>query len=210
MLHFPVERIEIYPYGGCSKFQYDINVLLWKEWLVLIMGPLVQCLFVFLIWFFKIDVPLYFYHYHIFILIFNLLPIYPLDGGRFVHLLFAMIFSYYHSLQLIYYFSFSCYCSIFLWILIFHHNLLFFSIFLLLGIKLYKEICQADYYFQKFLMERYLYTYSFSKAKTIHTFQQMKRDYLHYFVKKDRIYTEKKVLSDYFLDKENVYFCQEN
>ena len=54
---------------------------------------------------------------------------------------------------------------------------------------------------KKFLMERYLYIYPFSKIKKINSFQQMKRDYYHYFIKKDKVYSEKKVLNDYFLNR---------
>lgn len=204
ILCFKVQKIEIYPYGGCSKLEYDINTFLWKEWLVLLMGPFTQCVFVFLVCFLKVDVPNYFYHYHIFILIFNLLPIYPLDGGRLVNLFLASLFSYYQSIRISFYFSFFVYLMIFFTILLFKWNLIYFLIMISLGIKIYKEIRQADYYFQKFLMERYFHTYPFCKIKNVNTIKQMKRDYYHLFIKKNGVYSEKKVLSDYFLGKEIV------
>ena len=42
-------RIDLYPYGGCSKFNVDINIPLWEELLVLVMGPLIQLIFVYII-----------------------------------------------------------------------------------------------------------------------------------------------------------------
>ena len=69
-----LNRIEIYPYGGCSKLEHDINIRLYKELLILIMGPITQIIFVYLINYFKIDVNKYFYSYSNYILIFNLLP----------------------------------------------------------------------------------------------------------------------------------------
>ncbi len=168
------------------------------------MGPLTQCIFTLIVWLEKIDVPLYFYHYHMFILIFNLLPIYPLDGGRLVNLLLASIFSYYQSLKVILYFSILSYSIISFSILIFHWNLLYFFIIILLGTKIYKEIGLADYYFQKFLIERYFNNYPFHKIKTISSFKQMKRDYYHYFVYHQDLYSEKKVLNDYFLNRQIV------
>lgn len=204
LLHFKIQRIEIYPYGGCSKLEYDMNTSLWKEWLVLLMGSFTQCVFVFIVWLIQIDVPSYFYHYHIFILVFNLLPIYPLDGGRLVNLFLASLISYYQSMKIVFYFSFCIYLVVFLSILLFHWNLLYFFIMILLGMKIYKEMKQADYYYQKFLIERYFYTYPFSKVKKVNTMKQMKRDYFHYFLKNGKVYSEKKVLSDYFLNREIV------
>ena len=46
LLGFQLNRIEIYPYGGCSKLEYDINTSLKKEILVLLMGPIIQVVFV--------------------------------------------------------------------------------------------------------------------------------------------------------------------
>ena len=79
-----VDKIYIYPFGGVSKFNISLNESLLKEFLILIMGPLFQIAFYFII--INID---YFNNYinlitvyNYTILLFNLLPIYPLDGGR--------------------------------------------------------------------------------------------------------------------------------
>ena len=99
LLKFKLKKIEIYPYGGCSKLEYDINTPIIKEFLVLIMGPIFQLLFMLIVFYLKIDVPNYFYTYNYFILIFNLMPIYPLDGGRLLHLMLCIVFSYFNSLK---------------------------------------------------------------------------------------------------------------
>ena len=42
-----VDKIYIYPFGGISKFHLSLNESLRKEFIILIMGPLVQCVFSF-------------------------------------------------------------------------------------------------------------------------------------------------------------------
>lgn len=126
LLKFNLKRIEIYPYGGCSKLEYDVNIPVIKEFLVLVMGPIFQILFLFIIYYLKIDVPNYFYTYNYFILVFNLLPIYPLDGGRLFHLLLCVLVSYYNSLRNIMYISYFIFNFIFFYIIIFSNNLIVF------------------------------------------------------------------------------------
>ena len=162
------------------------------------MGPLVQVLFAFLIYYFSVDVDSCFYFYHYFILIFNLLPIYPLDGGKLMNLILSFFISYYQSLKQSFYLSFFFYVCLSFILLFWKRNLVFILVLGLLGVKVYKEIKQADYYFQKFLMERYLKHYSFSKIKKISEIKQMRRDYYHYFLKNNGMISEKEQLTRYF------------
>lgn len=196
--NFKIEKIEIYPYGGCSKMLYDINTNFYKELLVLIMGPIFQILFIYVIYFYKVDVPNYFYTYNLYILIFNLLPIYPLDGGRLLHLFLCKIFSYYQSLRIIIYISYFIFISIFIYTLIFKWNLIFILIFILLGKQLFKEIKKTDYYFNKFLLERYLNNYFFKKIKKIKNIKKMKRYCYHSFIINEKIIDEKIILNNHF------------
>lgn len=162
------------------------------------MGPISQLLFLGIIYYLKIDVPNYFYTYNYFILLFNLLPIYPLDGGRLLHLLLCTLISYYNSLKKILYFSYLIFIVLFFYFILFQKNLVIFLIFLLLGIQILKEIKNVDYYFQKFLMERYLKNYNFYKNKRIKTIKEMKRNYFHYFITNCKVIDEKEMLSNYF------------
>lgn len=162
------------------------------------MGPLVQCISVLLISYFNIEVEEYFYTYHKFILIFNLLPIYPLDGGKLVNLLLSYLISYYQSLQKTIYISFFLYTLLTLYVILWQRNLIIISIVCLLGLKIIKEIKQADYNYHKFLMERYLNNYNFKKNKTITDIKQMKRDCNHCIFYDKKIIKEKEILSTHF------------
>lgn len=198
ILKFKLRRIEIYPYGGCSKLEYDINTPLIKEFLVLIMGPLTQIIFAFIIKLSNINIPSYFFDYHYFILIFNLFPIYPLDGGKLLNILMSYLLSFYNSLKYSLYISYFLFIIIFILEILFIKNLLFSLIFLLLGIKIFKEINKVYYYYQKFLLERYLKIFEFNKIKKVSEMKQMKRDYYHIFKINNDVISEEKILSNYF------------
>lgn len=200
LLKVPVKRIEIYPFGGCSKLNGDVNTPIWKEFLILIMGPISQILLFYLITYWKIDVKDYYSYYHFLILLFNLLPIYPLDGGKLLLLLFSYFISYYRSLKLC--FSIS-YCVYIIIIFIFlHHapNLFLFLAFLLLGVQLLREIKNGFYLFYRFLMERYCHSYHFRKKKMVFAFSDMKKDYLHQFCLQEGMISEKEMIERYYIN----------
>lgn len=193
---WPTLKISFYPFGGISKFSHDINCPLKEEILVLIMGPVSQVLFYLLLM--KIN---YFNQYkqivsliHYNILFFNLLPIYPLDGGRLVQCFICFFTSYNLSFKLIYLIS---YLFLFLFMIIFiftpSFNLLL--IILLLIIKLIGEYRNIKYYLERFILERYLHKYKFKKSTIVNSDRSFKRDYYH-LVKMGRKYQ----LEDEYLD----------
>ena len=198
ILGMKLKKIDIYPFGGCSKLEHDVNINLYKEMIVLMMGPLTQILFIYLVYILKIDVNSSFYVYSKLILIFNLLPIYPLDGGRILSIFLSYKISFYNSLKLTYYFSYFIYilivfCLIFLNI----KDLIVYLIIISLGIELYKSIENINYIFNKFILERYLGNYSFKKSIIINNSFNMRRDYSHIFKKNDKLYKEKEYLKDF-------------
>jgi len=193
LLGTKLNRIEIYPFGGLSKLEYKINISLIKELLILISGPIIQIIFTYLVYSFKMDVDSYFFSYSKFILIFNLLPIYPLDGGRIVNILLSFFLSFYNSLKYTYYISYFLCMLLLFYILIFNRTLFFILIIISIGIELFKEMKKRNDYFYKFLLERYLYYFRFKKLKYVANIYKMQRDYLHIIGNK----TEKEYLTKY-------------
>lgn len=188
LLGWKVDHIMIYPYGGCSWFDQDINVPLWQEFFVLVMGPICQILFLLFLSYATDPIQLkMFQQCSYWILIFNLLPVYPLDGGKLVQFICSYFFSYYRAIQVTIYLSWFIYICLFFMVLLFTHNLVGILIFFLLGISLWREVRQAPYSYQHFLLERSLSSYPFSKRKIIHHYHQMKRDTYH-FIQNDSFF----------------------
>lgn len=181
-----IKRVLILPLGGMTEFQEKLNKPIHQELFILVMGPLFQMLF----YLFYPTV----YHYPL--LFFNLLPIYPLDGSKFLFLFWNVLGSYYYSYWILFFCS---YLSV-IFILIFYHNLFFLLMCIYLlwkTIYFYREI---PLYFSIFLFERYQKEYPYYRKKVIvgNKVKKMKRSTKHYFVIQNELLEEKSFLASLF------------
>lgn len=194
VLGWKVDKICIFPYGGVSKFNEKVNVLLREEFFVLISGPLVQMVFFWVVrdlvgWRYE----QIFLEYHLFILGFNLLAIYPLDGGRLLNIFMAIFMPFKKSLKVSVFISY----SVLIFLMIFfsvRFSLFFLFVVCATFLKVYEEKEKLPYVFQKFILERRLYTFKFPKKKVIKEKEEMKRDTEHLFKVGNYYYTEKEYL----------------
>lgn len=197
-----IKKIIILPFGGITLFEDALNKPIKEEWIITVMGPIFQIFGYYLLQC-KVDEVLTYYHF--IILAFNLLPIIPLDGSKLLHLTLQKLFPFYKSYQILTFFS--CIFAIFLLLLnslIFHNGFLLITL-LLLHKHIYKVYKEYPFYFKKFLLERYLYTFSFKKRMIINeaSLKRMKRDYKHLFYINNRYITEREMLKKTF-DKETL------
>lgn len=191
ILGIKINEIYIYPLGGISKFNMDLNISIKKELLILINGPLFQHLaYLFLLMILPTKKGLI-NTYHYSILIFNLLPIYPLDGGKLIKLLLNKIICYKNSLKLIINLS---YLVTIILLLISNKNISIFIMISLLLILITKEKNKIDYIYNKYLLERYLNNYNFKNNKIINNINNLYRDKKHIIYKNNTYYTEKEYL----------------
>lgn len=197
------DKIYIYPFGGISKFNMRLNEKIEKELLILVLGPLSQ--FVFAIILMRLP---FFNHYEKIIRIynytilgFNLLPIYPLDGGKFINTLLSYISSFKKSLNITLIISYVVITIIGIKLLLYDFSL---SVIIVICFLIYKvdiEWKNRKYLNDKFLLERYMYRYKFKKRKYINKIDDMMRNKYHLFKINGKYYTEREVLLNKFNNK---------
>lgn len=167
----------------------------------MIMGPVFQIIYYLLIFrFLTMNELELFKNYHYSILFFNLLPIYPLDGGKLLNIIINYFISFRRSFRLTIFISYMCIVTIG-YFFIYKNISISFSIFLialLVICKLTNELKKERFYFNKFLLERHINDYKFPKIKVIKDLQYMSRDYKHVIFKKGKTRSEKEELSNYF------------
>ena len=193
ILGINVKYIYIYPLGGISKFNMLLNDYIWKELLILLAGPLTQNIaYIILINIFNRDREVILI-YHLSILIFNLLPIYPLDGGRIVNLLFNIFIPYKKSLQLIVKISYITTLIIFIIQKNITINIIVMLLFLL--ILIHKEENKVNFIYNKFLLERVMNNYNFKRRKMINNITNFYRNRTHLIKENGKVCEEKEYLT---------------
>ena len=185
-----IDRVILLPFGGITVFQENIDKSLKEEFIIAILGPLLQLVFYFL----YSDNPT-FNQYNLTILLFNLLPIYPLDGSKIVNILFNEFISFKrsHILTII-----TSFITLLVVILSIKYNLLLYLILLFIVLEIIKEINKHNYYFNRFLLERYLYNNEYSKNKIIDNIKKMKKQTKHIFKINNKYFTERKIIRNLF------------
>lgn len=191
-----IDEIILLPFGGITIFKEYLDKPLKEEFIIAIMGPLFQIVFYLI---YKDNY--IFSYYNIVILLFNLLPIYPLDGSKLFNVFFNLILSFkYSHLCTVVLSAITLIIILFLSITKFH--LLFLMILIFLVIELFKEMSKHKFYFNKFLLERYLYHFKFKKKKTIKKINSMKKQTHHLFNINKKYYTEREIIGKMF-DKQS-------
>jgi stage IV sporulation protein FB len=157
-----IKRIVLLPFGGVAEMDEHGNRPLKEEAIVVISGPLQH------IWMLAVAYLLYsvswipkdlyqlFFHYNMMILVFNLFPVWPLDGGKLLFLLFSLKMPFPTAHHLTIMISFLCLSLFSLVIFVTaptHLNV--WIVIAYLYFSLYHEWKQRRYVFIRFLLERY-------------------------------------------------------
>lgn len=191
MCGFKVNSVTLLPFGGITIIDEKINHSINKELLVAIMGPIFQIIFV------KIVNNEMFYSLHLPLLLFNLLPIYPLDGSKIINIIFNKILPFKSSYKVSIGLSYILIFIILTLGIHYHLNLLFILIVMLLLKRVVEEHMYLKETFNKFLLERYLYDFNYRKIKRIKNINNMYLERRH-LIKYNKWYTEKEILKKMF------------
>ena len=202
LFKYKIINVTIYPFGGITKVDKDINTPLNKELLIACGGIIFQLILFIIIYFVPINVITkeLLYKYNMSILLFNMLPIIPLDGSIIINSLLNKIFSYKVSYYL--YIIISIIFSIFYLFFNYWYSLNNYLIVSLFIIKTYYAIKNYKYLKTRFLLERYLnkYEYKYISTKT-GNLDILKIDTYQYFKENNKIVSEYSKLKEKFDSK---------
>lgn len=190
-----IGKIIILPFGALTIFDEGINKSIFEEFLIAIMGPIFQIIFTFFLYFLTYNDEVV--SYSLTILIFNLLPIFPLDGSKILNLFLNEILNFKISHTILIIISVIFILTI---ILYSDFNLILILILTFLLVRVLLEIKNHESLFNRFLLERYLNHYNFKKSKKIYSMNlaKMKRSYKHLFFDGNRFISEHERLKKRF------------
>ena len=195
ILKWKIEKVILLPFGALTIFNEDINRPLIEEFLILVLGPLTQIVFTFIYNYFNYSEK--FINYSIVILVFNLLPIFPLDGSKILNIFLNKFLSFKKSHLITIYISL---ITILVLIIRSSFNLILFLIISFILVKVLEEFKNHDSIFNRFLLERYIKDFKFKKSKIIRPVNlgKMKRDFNHIFYDGKMYVTEREILKKMF------------
>ncbi len=133
-------------------------------------------------------------------LIFNILPIIPLDGSKVINLILSKYINFNLANKLTIVISFIS-IILFLYSNSFDKN---YSIIMIIGVLLnniYKFYKELSFIYNRFLLERHLYKFNYKKYKMINNKDKMYKNRMHYFKFNNKIEGEKEYLDRFFKKK---------
>lgn len=213
-----IERVVLWAFGGVMITDEFMTRPAKEELIVIVSGPL-QHGFLFLFIFTlqhvtSIPDPIIaqMYYYNAAILLFNLLPIYPLDGGKLILLLWSSFTAYRQAYRFVLVFSFVIAMVILtMQFFIFSFTLTATLLIIFLLLELHKYWRHEYFTFMRFLLYRLDNTSSFNKIKCIYAdrtdrlidlFNQFHRNQTHrLYLTPHTFISERRALHYYFNEK---------
>lgn len=218
-----IKKIAILPFGGVAEMDEHGNRPLKEELIVILSGPIQHA------WMMGLAFVLYqfsflsegiyeqFIHFNLMILLFNLLPIWPLDGGKLIFLFLSLYQPFPEAHQRVVQISAASTLVFAIFVLLYQPvNLNIWVILGFLLFSLFHEWKQSRYIFMRFLLERYYgKNNNFRNLKPIivqedemvmHVLEKFQRGYKHPIIiekegKETGSMDENELLHAYFTEK---------
>lgn len=181
-LKLKVKEISLFMFGGVTIFDEDLNLNIFKELLVVVMGPVVQMLFYMIVYylytkgFVSVNTMKKVSTINLILLEFNLLPILPLDGGKILNNILDLILSYDLAHKVSLAVSFLALPLVFL----FDNKLIIILVVISLLLRLFEEINWHKFRINKLLLERKLKGIKFKKVREFESLTKVKRNVTYY------------------------------
>lgn len=198
--NFNVKEISIYPFGGITKLEDVIDKPLKEELYVTMMGPIFQeLLFIVIVILYNKNIlseyifELY-KNYNFSILLFNLLPIIPLDGSKIVNIILNKYFNFRVS------YITNIIISIIvltIFLIIYKLDNSYYVIVIFLIFQIIYQLKNKNIVYNKFLLERRLYKNKYIDYKKINKIDRMFRNKRHLIKDKNMYISENKYLKKY-------------
>lgn len=181
-LKLKVKEISLFMFGGVTIFDEDLNLNIFKELLVVVMGPVVQMLFYMIVYylytkgFVSVNTMKKVSTINLILLEFNLLPILPLDGAKILNNILDLILSYDLAHKVSLAVSFLALPLVFL----FDNKLIIILVVISLLVRLFEEINWHKFRINKLLLERKLKGIKFKKVREFESLTKVKRNVTYY------------------------------
>ena len=200
---YKIVSINLYPFGGYTLIDKKINSSINKDIIIAFAGIFMQIILLLVIDVFKTKINIITYNlifnYNILIMIFNLLPIIPLDGSKIIRLFLEKKFSFHLSYHL--YLIISILSLIIFVIINFIYNIDNYFIIMFLIFELVINIKDYKYIKNRFLLERCLYDISYKKIdNNTKKINNIRKEVYHYFKINDKYRNEREVITECLFD----------
>ena len=204
LLIFKIEIIDItiYPFGGITKINKKINERIYKDFLISIGGILFQIISLIIIYnlnkYYLIDNNTYnlFKEYNLYIIIFNLIPLIPLDGNKILNIILSKFLPYKITLKIT---NIIGIITLIIFIIInikLKINDLTIIIFLI--IKIIEQIKNTKYILNKFYLERIIYdNYYDGIINNKKEIKDIRINKYYYFLKNNKYINEKEYIKEW-------------
>ncbi|MBE6156736.1 MAG: hypothetical protein E7161_03210 [Firmicutes bacterium] len=201
LFKYKIISIELLPFGGFTTIDKRINTNINKDIIIAFGGIFFQLILMLVVYLFKNDFNVITYNiiikYNIILLVFNFIPIIPLDGNNILHLILEKIFSYHLS----YYINFII-SIISLIIFVVINYIYSFDNYFIISFLIYKSVMYIKnykYIKKRFLLERYLYDFKYRKIENnTQNINSLKKEVLHYFKENNKYIKEQEKIKKLF------------
>jgi stage IV sporulation protein FB len=200
LFNIDIESIEIHPFGGITKVNKRIHERIYKDFLIALGGIIFQLLGMFMVLIlFRAGVVAFstyelFITYNIRIILFNLIPIIPLDGSKLLLGILLKFISFKNS----YYIMFVVSIMFMVLFVIYNYvnGLNDIVIVVFLVVKMFELVRNFKYLINSFYLERVLYDNYYNGILYDGCLENMRIDKYYYFKNNGSYLGEKKYLLD--------------